>query len=209
MHVASGKQQDGVTVYDSASGVAEQGAIGVAVKGHAEIELALHFADGLGDVLRMEGATAFVDVLSVRLGVEEGGLDSASLKKFWSFRGGCSVGTVHENLEPAQVGGNIVREPVDIGSPQAGGPGQTGRIAFAGLPARSRTLQVSKNFLLNCQLAFVRKLISIAGKNFDSVISPGIVRRGDHYTGIESARTGEIGNAGRGDDAGTFDRNAM
>ena len=68
-------------------------------------------------------------------------------------------------------------------------------------------LQNRKNFLLDRQFVRIGQLESIAGENFDSVISPRIVRCGDDYSGIEFLRARQVGNSGRGDHAGAADFN--
>ena len=100
-------------------------------------------------------------------------------------------------------------QPLDVGAAQGGISGQTRRTSFVAFQAGGWGLHVAENFLLNRKFALVGKLISIAGKYFDSVIRPRIVRRGDHHAGVEIAQPGEIGNAGRGDHARALDRNAV
>ena len=70
-------------------------------------------------------------------------------------------------------------------------------------------LEQGKDLLLDGEFARVGQFVTVPGENFDSVIRPGIVRGGDHDAGIEPARAGQISNAGRGDDSGTLDFDAV
>ncbi len=76
--------------------------------------------------------------------------------------------------------------------------------------ARSRhhglgALQQGEYFLLDGQLACIRKLIAVSGKNFDSIVGPGIVRGGDYDSGCAFAGARKISNSRRRDDAGAVD----
>ena len=53
------------------------------------------------------------------------------------------------------------------------------------------------DFGFDFQLDFIGKLHAALGKEFDAVVGIGIVRRGNHHTGGQTQRTGQISHAGR------------
>jgi hypothetical protein len=85
-------------------GVAEESAIGVAVEGDAEIELAGTAEQLGGHVLGMKGSAAIVDVAAIRRGVEEFGGDADTGEKFGSYGTGGSIGAVDEDMEGGEAG---------------------------------------------------------------------------------------------------------
>jgi hypothetical protein len=101
MQVAGGGQQNAVTVDHAASGIAEQGAVGIAVESYAEIKLASgvrhHFPQGI----RVQRAAAFVDIFSVGGDVDEGCLNAETAKQFGSLGSSGAVGAIHENAQLA------------------------------------------------------------------------------------------------------------
>ena len=52
MQIARGGKQHTIAIHNTACGVAEQGAVGVAVKGHTQIKLPWKFRDHLSERLR-------------------------------------------------------------------------------------------------------------------------------------------------------------
>ena len=74
--------------------------------------------------------------------------------------------------------------------------------------AGDRILEERENFLFDGEFAGVSELESVAGKNFDAVVGPGIVRGGDDDSGGHSAGTRQVGDAGSGDDAGAVNVDA-
>src|SRR5262245_40355966 len=99
MHVLCGKEQNSVSVYHTAVGIAEQRAIGVSVESNAEVESASGLSDLLCDRVRMQCPALFVDVLAVWRGVYESRLHATGTKQFGSFGGGCTVGTVRKHTD--------------------------------------------------------------------------------------------------------------
>src|ERR1700686_1763799 len=61
-------------------------------------------------------------------------------------------------------------------------------------------LQQREDFLFNCQFARVRQFVTIAGKYFDPVVRPWIVRRRDDDSGVELLRARQKGYARCRDD---------
>ena len=70
------------------------------------------------------------------------------------------------------------------------------------LRMRARSLQNRKYFLFNRQLARIRKLEPIAGENFDSVVSPWIVRCGNDHARVEFLRTRKVSHSRSGNNPG-------
>ena len=71
-----------------------------------------------------------------------------------------------------------------------------------------RILQQRENFFFDGEFARVGELETVAGENFDAVIGPGIVRRGNDDARGHAARAREVGHAGSGDHAGAVDVDA-
>ena len=79
---------------------------------------------------------------------------------------------------------------------QLGPPGKTRSGLERRVHVSLRVLQQSEDFLLDGDLVRVRQLVSIAGKDFDAIVGPGIVRRRNHHAGGILPRVCEVGNAG-------------
>ena len=62
-----------------------------------------------------------------------------------------------------------------------------------------------QNLIFHRQLSRIGKLESIAAKEFDAVVLPGIVGSGDNNAGVEPVRPREKCDRGSGDDTGAFD----
>src|SRR5205823_8975143 len=90
-HVAGGEEQNAVSVYYAAGGVAEEGAIGVAIKRDAEIEFARCRCDLPCGSLRMKRATTLAYIFAVGRSVDELGLNSTSAKQLGSFGSSSAV----------------------------------------------------------------------------------------------------------------------
>ena len=60
VHVAGGGQQNGVSIHDPALSITEQGAIGIAVEGYSQIELAPRLSDLFAKCFGMKCAALFV-----------------------------------------------------------------------------------------------------------------------------------------------------
>ena len=65
-----------------------------------------------------------------------------------------------------------------------------------------------ENFFFDGEFARVSEFETVTGKNFDAVVGPGIVRRGNDDAGGQCAGAGEVGHAGSGDHAGAVDIDA-
>ncbi len=109
VQVAGGGQQHAIAVHDAAGRVAEEGTVGIAIEGHAQIEFAGRFRDDFPQRLGMQCATAFVDVFSVGRDVDEGRLNSQSAKQFRRFGRGRAVGAIHQHAQFAQVRLHVFR----------------------------------------------------------------------------------------------------
>src|SRR5690349_6844610 len=101
-----------------------------------------------------------------------------------------------------QVCFSVAGEPLDVRRPERMLTGNTRGRRCRGFRNCGRILQQRENFLFDGQLMGIRELESVAGKNFDSVICPRIMRGGNYDAGIEAARASQIGYARRGYDAG-------
>ncbi len=69
-------------------------------------------------------------------------------------------------------------------------------------------LQQGKDFLLDGDLMRVRQFVTVAGKNLDAIVGPGIVRRRDNHPGRILARTRQVSHPGSRDHAGAVDFNS-
>src|SRR5277367_932739 len=104
VEVAGGGEEYAIAVDDAAGGIAEEGAVGIAVECDTEIELALGFRDHLAQGFGMKCAATFVDVLAVGRDVNERGFNAEVAKKFRRLGRGRAVGTVDEHAQLAQIG---------------------------------------------------------------------------------------------------------
>src|SRR5580704_3047914 len=205
LHVARNQQQYAVAIHHSAIRVAEQDAIGIPVKGNAQIKMTLLLSDSSTQRLRMQGATLMVDILPVRRHAQVSCLKAASAKKFRSFSRGCAVGAIHQNSDSAQVRLQALRQPFDVRMTKACFTRQAGSRLHRHRQVIFRILQQSENFLLDGKFMRVGQLVSIARENFDAIVSPWIVRRRDHNPGSMVAGTREVGHPRSRNHTGAMD----
>jgi hypothetical protein len=81
------------------------------------------------------------------------------------------------------------------------GQGRLGNFE-SGFVAGRRILELGEDFFFDGEFAGVGELEAVAGKNFDAVVGPGIVRGGDDDAGGHAAGARQKGDSGSGDDAG-------
>ena len=141
--------------------------------------------------------------------MDEGRLNAEGAKQFRGLGSGRAVGAIHQNAQLAQIGRYARRQRFDVGMAQVGFAGKRwlGNLE-RGVVGGSRILQQRENFFFDGEFALVGEFEAVAGENFDAVIGPGIVRRGNHHAGGQRSRAREVGDAGSGDDAGTVDVDA-
>ena len=125
LHVPGGKQQDAIAVHDVTLRIAEQGAIGITIEGRAQIKMTLLRRHLFGNLFGMECAAAFIDVHAVGRSVKESRLYAACPKQFGSFCGCSAVRAIHQHPQLAQIAGDVVGQPFDIGTAQTGITRQT------------------------------------------------------------------------------------
>ena len=105
----------------------------------------------------------------------------------------------------------VKREAGNGGQEEAGVFGAVGFVDGRGLERGkgwgvSVESELPKDFRLNGELGGVGKLVAVRAEELDAVVLPGIVRGGDDHAGGEPVDVSEVGDGGRGDDAGIFDR---
>ena len=64
---------------------------------------------------------------------------------------------------------------------------------------------MAEDFGFDGEFGGVGELVAVGAEELDAIVLPGIVRGGDDDAGGELVRAGEVGDGGRGDDAGRFD----
>ncbi len=149
----------------------------------------------------MQRAAIFVDVLSIRRGVQKGRVDLERAEQLRSFRSRRAIGAVDHHAQPRQVRRNTAREPANVSLAQAFLAGNARNLG-SGIRRRNRIrIQQRENLFFNRQFARVRQLVAIAGKNLDPVIGPRIVRSRNHDPGIEPLRARQERDARCGDHA--------
>src|SRR5581483_474065 len=114
-HVAGSGQEHSVAVHHSALRITEQGAIGIAVEGHAEIELPTRLCHRLSEDFRMKSAAVIIDVPTIRRSVRKGRLYVEIFEQLWSLGRCGSVSAVHQYTQLAQIGRDAGSERLDIG----------------------------------------------------------------------------------------------
>src|SRR5207245_3057293 len=79
---------------------------------------------------------------------------------------------------------------------------QCRRRLCVGLAMRFGRLQQREYLLLDRQFVGIGQFESIAGKNFDPIVGPWIVRGGNHHAGIKLPRARQVSHTRRRDYAG-------
>ncbi len=203
-HIAGGDEEDGVSVDDVAEGVAEEGAVGVAIEGDADVEVAgaaLHLG---GDVLRVQGSAAVVDVAAGGRGVQSFGRDADAGKKFGSDGAGGSVGAVDEDAERLELRGLYASgKPVFVVGAQGGIAGENaGHEAAFVVFVIDELVDVLEDFGFDFVFDLIGEFHAVAAEELDAVILPGIVGGRDDDSGGKAVGAGEIGYAGSGEHSG-------
>ena len=149
----------------------------------------------------MQRPAILVDVLPIRSGMQEGGVDLERRKQRRSFRRRCAIGAIDRNPQPCQIGRRSVSQPPNVSPPQFL-VARNARNIRVGIRRRCLIpLQQRENFLFNRQFVRIRQLVAVAGKNLDPVIRPRIVRSRNHYPCIEPLRPRQKRNSRRSDHA--------
>ena len=147
----------------------------------------------------MGGAAAVIDVDAVGIGVNHVGVQVGEPVKQPGRSGrGRAVGTVHQNMQPRQLGADGGNQVVDI----VLGLLLIGVNHPADLPAglEGHGDIVQQNFL-NLPLQLVGELEALAVENFDSVVLKGVVGGGNHDARIRLGVHGDPRHGGCGNHA--------
>src|SRR5580765_6611148 len=157
----------------------------------------------------MKRAAVLVDVSSVGGDVDERCLNTEGAEEFGCFGSGGSVGAIDQDPQFAEVGLDTGSERLDVSVTEFDLPGERrARYLQRCVIWRGGILEQGQDLFFNREFAGITELESVAGKNFDAVVGPGIVGGRDDYAGSHSARTREVGDSGSSDDAGAVDVDA-
>ena len=162
--------------------------------------MGLDFSSYVG---RVKSAASGVDVVAVRLNVEEGDVPAQAAEEFRSNGGRGSVGAVGDDAEACKrEAGDGIDEELDVVGLK-GGVVLNGRQGggIGGCDLRG----VVEDFVFHGQFHYVGQLEAVRAEELDAVVLPGIVRGGDDDPGLKSVLADEEGDGGRGYDAGAFD----
>ena len=200
LHGARAHEHDGVAVDNASLVVDEDGAVAVAVEGHAHAVPAL--ADERAQAFGMRGAAIEVDVAPVGLIADHGEVEPEVTEEARRDSGGGAVRRVERELEATRG------EPAGVRQRQAGvsdvrvddvGPFDLRQAAGGNQPAGVRDDRFDVLF------ERVGELFAAAGEDLDAVVLERIVRGADDEPRVEAERARDVGGRGRGDDAGGGD----
>src|SRR5579883_3074766 len=197
---AGGKEQGAVAIDDLAAAGDEDGAIGIAVEGDAELGVVLD--DGGAGGFEVERATAEVDIAAVG-GVADGDdFGAEAAEELGREAAGGAVAAIDDQADAIEADGGRAGEVVEV---LAGEGIVDGEGLGAGLQA---TRAEAEDLLLDDVLLLIGELETAVAEDLDAVIAERVVGGGDHHAGEERAGAGEPGDAGGGDDAGVADAGA-
>ena len=184
--------------------VGEKRAVGIAIKADTKISFARHHFRGHG--FRMQRTAFFVDVAPIGGAVNDVRLQAAAREDLRRQRARGPIGAVNHGMETLRAG-NGMGKRLHVGLAQML-IARNRKTAGNGRRKRMMFFEQSKDFGFNLQLDFVRQLVAITAENFNAIVLPGIVRRGDHDAGGKSQRASEISDSRRGNYPGALHMNA-
>ena len=200
-------QEDRVAVDDRAGMIDEDGAIAVAVEGHAQLTAAAH--DMRSQRLRVGRSAEQIDVAAVRFVADDDGADPERLEQPGRDRRRGAVGAVDPQHQTAQAAGfrKHPAQMVEIGLDQVGA-GNRRRLAVHHRPRRVGDDR------FDFPLHPFGEFLAPAGEHLDAVVLERIVRRRDHHASVIARGSGEIGDSrsrydARARHAGTLPRGAV
>ena len=160
-----------------------------------------------GDDFGVQGSAVGIDVAARGRGVGDGDAAAEVGEELRCDRGRGSVGAVDDDVavveREAGHGGEQRADVVGAVALVDGGHVEGGEGELVG-----RGFEVGEDAFFNGELGRVGELVAVGAEELDAVILPGIVRGGDNDAGRKAVGGGEVGDGGRGDDAGVFDRRA-
>ncbi len=191
--IAGGEEKDGVSVDHVAVAVGEEGAVGVAVKGDAEI--------GLLGATTSRATTAGWRAPQCSLMLRPSGLawvkrtspPARALSSAKSCRrdgGGGSVGAVDDDAlaREREVGNGFEQEADVLGAVGVVDCGWGLMGAGRGAVGVGGGVELAKDLCLDGEFGGVGKLEAVGAEELDSIVLPGIVRGGDDHAGAESLK---------------------
>ena len=177
--------------------VAGQAAVGVAVKGNAQIVAA--GLDHGAQLVQVGGAAAVVDVHAVGVGVDDVGVQLGETVKQPGGSGGRgAVGAVHQNPHARQIRAHGGGQMVDVVLPLLlVGVDDPADVAV-GLQG---DLLAGEDDVLNLTLQGVGELEALTVEDLDAVVLKGVVGGGDDDTGVGVVVHRDPGHGRGGNDA--------
>ena len=109
---ACGGQQHGIAIHHLAAGRDEDGAVGIAVEGHAEIGAMGH--DGLLQAFQVQRAAVQVDVAAVGLGADGDDVGAERAKQLRRQPVGCAVAAVDRQLHAVEAERRGLRQEIQV-----------------------------------------------------------------------------------------------
>ena len=186
-------QQDAVAVDHFSGAGDENGAVGIAVEGHAAIGAIA--TDGLGQALHMQRSTALVDIAAVGLGANGNHLRAQPPEQGRRQQVGGAVAAIHRDLHAVEADRSGGRQKLQVSAVQALIDAEANR------PRGGVLLAQGQNAVFDGLLFGIRQLEAAMAEHLDAVVQIGIVRGGNHDSGRKGTGAGEVGDSRSGDDA--------
>jgi hypothetical protein len=195
-------QENAVAVNNLSRFADKEGAVGIAVEGHAEL-------GALGEhaflqTIEMERTASGVDVAAIGRNTHGDNPRAERAKKFGAKFVGGAVGAVEEDAESGKpgAGNDATAKKIEILGVERGIGGEQSWIFRRGIAA------MLEDVCFERFLDGVRELHALVGKEFYAVVVVRIVRGGDNHSRLKIILAHETSNAGSGDYAGKGDGGA-
>jgi hypothetical protein len=188
-----GEIEHGIAVDEAAGGGLEDGAVGIAVEGDAEVGIVIE--NGLAEVIDVKGTDTVVDITAVG-GVGDGDDFSAEGGKEVGGKEGCgAVGAIGDDAEAVEAMGKGRGEEVEI----AGGELILGREGSGGDGMGNGE---GEDLFFEGEFLGIGEFEAGMIEDFEAIVLVGIVRGGDHDAGSIGAVFRIPGEAGGSEEAG-------
>ena len=191
-HIQTVYVQHMVARDDVALFIHAQAAVRVTVKGKANIEAVVN--NILLQMLDMGTAAVRVDVIAVRLGVDDIGLGAERVEHGLCDLPGGAVGTVETDLDVLEAVFRHRDQMTDIAVASGDIVDRTADSFALG----NRDLQLAVDIVLDLEDGLLVHLFPVAVEQLDTVVIVRIVGCGDHDAAVEIVHTRDIRDRGRG-----------
>ena len=197
--VARDGEKNAIAVDDFAGFADEEGAVGIAIEGHAELSALGEHA--LLQTIEMERAAAGVDVAAIGRYAHRDDFGAERVKEFRAELVGGAIGAIEKDPETGKLGAvnDAAAKKIEIFGVERSVGDEEGRIFRRRIAAMLEDVRFERFF------DGIRELHACVREKLYAVVVVRIVRGGNNDAGLKIILANEAGDAGRGDDASKSD----